>query len=67
MDMKSLLKRLVETESPSTDKTAVDRVGAIVATEARRLGADVQIASVKEAGDHVIARFAPSGANLAIT
>jgi len=59
MDMKSLLKRLVETESPSTDKTAVDRVGAIVADEARRLGADVQTVPVKEAGDHLIARFTP--------
>lgn len=60
MDMKSLLKKLVETESPSTDKAAVDRVGAIVADEARRLGADVQIVPVKEAGDHLIARFLPS-------
>jgi glutamate carboxypeptidase len=60
MDMKSLLKRLVETESPSTDKAAVDRVGVIVADEARRLGADVQTVPVKEAGDHVIARFLPS-------
>jgi glutamate carboxypeptidase len=57
MDMKSLLKRLVETESPSTDKAAVDRVGAIVAEEARRLGADVQIVPVKEAGNHIIARW----------
>ena len=57
MDMKSLLKRLVETESPSTDKAAVDRVGAIVADEARRLGADVQTVPVKEAGDHIIARW----------
>ena len=62
MDMKSLLKRLVETESPSTEKAAVDRVGAIVADEARRLGADIEIVPVKEAGDHVIARFAQSGA-----
>lgn len=57
MDMKSLLKRLVETESPSTDKAAVDRVGAIVADEARRLGADVQLAPVMDAGNHLIARF----------
>ena len=60
MDMKSLLKRLVETESPSTDKAAVDRVGAIVADEARRLGADAQTVPVKEAGDHVIARWGKS-------
>ena len=60
MDMKSLLKRLVETESPSTDKAAVDRVGVIVADEARRLGADVEIVPVKGAGDHILARFFPS-------
>jgi glutamate carboxypeptidase len=57
MDMQSLLKRLVETESPTSDKAAVDRVGAIVAEEARRLGADIQIVPVMEAGDHVIARW----------
>jgi len=43
MDTKSLLKHLVETESPSHDKAAVDRVGAIVAEEARKLGAQVEI------------------------
>ena len=64
MDMGSLLKRLVETESPSTDKSAVDRLGAIVADEACRLGADVQLAPVMDAGDHVIARFQPSSPSL---
>lgn len=58
MDMKSLLKRLVETESPSTDKAAVDRLGAIVVEEVSRLGADVEIVPVKSAGDHVISRWA---------
>ena len=51
MEVKALLKRLVETESPSTDKAAVDRVGAIVADEARRLGADVETVSVRDAGN----------------
>ena len=67
MDTKSLLKRLVETESPSHDKAAVDRVGAIVAEEARNLGAQVEIIPNKETGDHVLARFlalsGESGAN----
>ena len=58
--MMNLLKVLVETESPSTDKAAVDRVGAIVADEACRLGADVEIVPVKEAGDHVIGRWGES-------
>ena len=62
MDVKALLKQLVETESPSGDKAAVDRVGTIVADEARRLGADVQLVPVMDAGDHVITRFGLSGA-----
>ncbi len=57
LEMISLLKKLVETESPTHDKAAVDRVGALVADEARRLGADIELAPVKEAGDHVIARW----------
>ncbi|RPI95325.1 MAG: M20 family peptidase [Chloroflexi bacterium] len=57
MDMKQLLRLLVETESPSHDKAAVDRVGSLVAEQARRLGAQVQTIPNKETGDHVIARF----------
>ena len=62
MDTRSLLKLLVETESPSHDKVAVDRVGAIVAEEARKLGAQVEIIPNPETGDHVLCRFRfPSG------
>ena len=57
MDAKSLLKLLVETESPSHDKAAVDRVGAIVAEEARKIGADVQIIPNQQIGDHILAHF----------
>jgi glutamate carboxypeptidase len=57
MNAKSLLRRLVETESPSHDKAAVDRVGALVAEEARKLGAQVEILSNQESGDHVLASF----------
>jgi glutamate carboxypeptidase len=57
MDTKLLLKRLVETESPSHDKAAVDRVGAIVAEEARNHGAQVEIIPNKETGNHVLARW----------
>jgi glutamate carboxypeptidase len=59
VNTKSLLKLFVETESPSHDKAAVDRVGAIVAEEARKLGAQVEIIPNKETGDHVLARFTP--------
>jgi len=57
MNLKSLLKTLVETESPSHDKAAVNRVGAIVAEEAGKLGAQVEIISNVETGDHVISRW----------
>ncbi|HEX5808916.1 MAG TPA: M20 family metallopeptidase [Anaerolineales bacterium] len=59
MDTKSLLKRLVETESPSHDKAAVDRVGAIVADEASKLGAQIEIIQNQGTGDHVISRWGP--------
>lgn len=62
MDTKSLLQHLVETESPSHEKAAVDRVGAIVAEEARRLGAQVEIIRNQQTGDHILARFHPSRA-----
>jgi glutamate carboxypeptidase len=55
--MISLLKRLVEAESPSHDKTAVDRVGALVAEECRRLGAQVEIHPQGKTGDHFLTRF----------
>lgn len=61
MQLTQLLKTLVETESPSHDKAAVDRVGAIVAEEARKLGAQVEIIRNQETGDHVLAYFAHSG------
>ena len=54
-----LLKTLVETESPSHDKAAVDRVGAIVADEALKLGAQVEIIANAKTGDHILARFMP--------
>jgi glutamate carboxypeptidase len=60
MDMKQLLKLLVETESPSHDKAAVDRLGEIVAEEARKLGAQVEVIPNNETGNHILARFQPS-------
>lgn len=57
MQLTSLLKTLVETESPSSVKSAVDRVGMIVAGEARKLGADVQIIQNAETGDHILSKW----------
>ncbi|MBL8063614.1 MAG: M20 family metallopeptidase [Anaerolineales bacterium] len=61
MDTKSLLKLLIETESPSHEKSAVDRVGAIIAEEARKLGAQVEIIQNQSTGDHVIAKWGGAG------
>ena len=60
--MINLLKHLVETESPSYDKSAVDRVGAIIADECCKLGAQIEIHPQTETGDHIVARF-PGTAN----
>lgn len=57
MEMKAFLKHLVEMESPTGDKAAVDRVGALVAEQARNLGADVEIVPRETTGDHIIARW----------
>ena len=62
MDTKSFLKLLVETESPSHDKSAVDRLGAIVAEEVRKRGAQVEVIPNQITGDHILAQFALSGA-----
>jgi glutamate carboxypeptidase len=55
--MLTLLKRLVETESPSHDKAAVDRLGAIVAAECRLSEAVVTIHPQAAVGDLVEARW----------
>ena len=60
MDTKQLLRFLVETESPSHDKVAVDRVGALVAEEALKLGAQVEVIPNQQTGDHILSRFPPS-------
>lgn len=62
MDMKSLLKELVEIESPSHNPEAVNRVGARVAEEAKKLGAQAEVIQNRETGNHIISHFpSPSG------
>ncbi len=56
-EMLAMLKLLVETESPSHDKTGVDRVGAIIAAECRRQGALVTFHPQTTVGDLVEARW----------
>jgi glutamate carboxypeptidase len=63
LEMLALLKKLAETESPSHDKAAVDRVSALVADECKRLSADVEMIRNEKIGDHVLARWNPAQAN----
>jgi glutamate carboxypeptidase len=62
--MLALLQRLVETESPSHDKAAVDHVGALVANECRRLGAQVKIHPQTAAGNHIEASWGEGSDNI---
>ena len=56
-EMTALLRRLVETESPSHEKEAVDRVGAILTETSRNLGASVTVYPQEKRGDHLVAKW----------
>lgn len=56
-EMTALLKQLVELESPSNDKAAVDRVGSFLAETFGKSGAEVEIVSNQAAGNHLVARW----------
>jgi glutamate carboxypeptidase len=56
-EMLSILKCLVELESPSDNKSAVDRLGAYLAGEFERLGGKVKFYPQQEYGDHLKAEF----------
>ena len=56
-EMLAMLQRMVEIESPSDDKAAVDRMGAFLAHEFERLGGQVTFFPQKEAGNHLKAEF----------
>ena len=55
--MISFLQQLVETESPTNDKKAVDRVGAILAEESQNLGAKLTFHPQEKHGDHIVAKW----------
>jgi len=58
--MADLLGELVALESPTTDKGAVDRLGSRLAKELRALGATLTVDEQETAGNHLIARWAPT-------
>jgi glutamate carboxypeptidase len=55
--MLQTLRELVEIESPSRDKAAVDRLGEFVAAEFRRVGGQVIVHPASEAGDNLQVEF----------
>jgi glutamate carboxypeptidase len=57
-EMLSLLRKMVEIESPSDDKAAVDRMGEFLAEAFERLGGQVTFYPQETAGDHLKADFA---------
>jgi glutamate carboxypeptidase len=54
-----LLRQLVQTESPSDDKAAVDACMAVAADHAKTLGGRVRLHRQREFGDVLEARFGP--------
>jgi glutamate carboxypeptidase len=56
-EMLSLLRKMVEMESPSDDKAAVDSMGGFLAQVFERLGGKVTFYPEKEAGNHLKAEF----------
>jgi glutamate carboxypeptidase len=60
-DIIQMIETLVRLESPSTDKAAVDRCGAVLADMLREAGADVELLAQPERGNHVRARIPGQG------
>jgi glutamate carboxypeptidase len=56
-DIVQTIETLVRLESPSTDKAAVDRCGAVLAGMLRASGAEVDVLSQPERGNHLRARI----------
>ena len=65
-DMVADLKRLIELESPTLSKPAVDILGTALAGELRGLGAAVEVLPKKEVGDVLRARWNPGAGGVVI-
>ena len=59
-EMLAMLQRMVEIESPSDNKLAVDRMGSFLAHEFEHLGGKITFFPQKEAGNHLKAEFSGS-------
>src|SRR5262249_21646755 len=56
--MMALLQRMVEIESPSDDKAALDRMGAFLAEQFKQIGGRITFSQQHQAGNHLKAEFA---------
>ncbi len=56
-ELLDVLRQLVQIESPSHDKPAVDRCSRFVAELARQAGAEVTVVPQSRTGDHLLARW----------
>jgi glutamate carboxypeptidase len=55
--MVSLLTQIIELESPSDDKQALDRLGGFIADQVHRLDARVKVIPQAQAGNHILAHW----------
>jgi glutamate carboxypeptidase len=60
-EMLALLQRMVEIESPSDDKAALDRMGEFLGREFEQIGGKITFDQQKEAGNHLKAEFGGGG------
>jgi glutamate carboxypeptidase len=58
----ALLRQLVELESPSESKPALDRLGQFIAEQLRDVGASVEVVPQITAGDHLVTTFGNANA-----
>lgn len=65
-DLLETLRHMVEMESPTNDKAAVDRFGAWIGGEMSRLGADVNRYDQAGVGDHWLGRWGDGGDGILI-
>ncbi len=56
-DLLGLLRQMVEIESPTTDKAAVDRLGLWFGDQMTRMGAEVRRYGQSAVGDHLLGRW----------
>lgn len=63
----ALLRQLVELESPSGDKAALDRLGGFIAAQLHGAGASVEVVPQASAGDHLVASFGRGNASPIVT